>query len=139
MTVHLKKLSVGAVSIDSMRHWQNQRLAAGLPIIHPTRNWPRRKDELLDGGSLYWIIKGQMLARQAIDDMIEVTNGEGDTRCGIVLNPEIVPVMPRKMRIFQGWRYLEVADAPDDMPFDKDSGDALPAEMAAELRDLGLL
>ena len=139
MTVHLKKLSVGAVSIDSMRHWQNQRLAAGLPIIHPTRNWPRRKDELLDGGSLYWIIKGQMLARQAIDDMIEVTNGEGDTRCGIVLNPEIVPVMPRKMRIFQGWRYLEVADAPDDMPFDNDSGDALPAEMAAELRDLGLL
>ena len=139
MTVHLKKLSVGAVSIDSMRHWQNQRLAAGLPIIHPTRNWPRRKDELLDGGSLYWIIKGQMLARQAIDDMIEVTTGEGDTRCGIVLNPEIVPVMPRKMRIFQGWRYLEVADAPDDMPFDKDSGDALPAEMAAELRDLGLL
>ena len=139
MTVHLKKLSVGAVSIDSMRHWQKQRLAAGLPIIHPTRNWPRRKDELLDGGSLYWIIKGQMLARQAIDDMIEVTNSDGDTRCGIVLNPEIVPVMPRKMRIFQGWRYLEVADAPDDMPFDKDSGDALPAEMAAELRDLGLL
>ena len=139
MAVHLKKLSVGAVSIDSMRHWQNQRIQANLPIIHPTRNWPRRKDELLDGGSIYWIIKGKMQARQKIDDMIEVTTIDGEKRCGIVLNPEIVPVWPRKERIFQGWRYLEVENAPDDMPISEDDGAALPAEMASELRDLGLL
>ena len=139
MAVHLKKLSVGAVSIDSMRHWQNQRIQAGLPIIHPTRNWPRRKDELLDGGSIYWIIKGKMQARQKIDDMIEVTTIDGEKRCGIVLNPEIVPVWPRKERIFQGWRYLEVENAPDDMPVSEDDGTALPADMASELRDLGLL
>lgn len=139
MTVHLKKLSVGSVSLDSMREWQGQRLAAGQQIIHPTRNWPRRREELLDGGSIYWIIKGQMQARQAIDDMIELTSPDGVTRCGIVLNPHIIPVWPRKERIFQGWRYLEVDNAPDDIPADEGDGEALPTELASELRDLGLL
>ena len=139
MGVHLKKLSVGSVSIDSMREWQGQRLKAGLPIIHPTRNWPRRKDELLDGGSIYWIIKGKMQARQRIDDMIELEGADGVSRCGIVLNPEIVPVWPRKERIFQGWRYLEIDNAPEDMPADISDGASMPAELASELRDLGLL
>ena len=138
MTVHLKKLSVGAVSLDSLRAWQTKLVKAGHPIIHPTRNWPKRKDELLDGGSIYWVIKGQMQARQTIIDMIEVETYEG-TRCGIVLDPHITPVWARRERIFQGWRYLEVADAPDDMPADAASGEALPAEMAQELRELGLL
>ena len=139
MTVHLKKLSVGSVSLESMREWQSQRLAAGHPIIHPTRNWPRRREELLDGGSIYWIIKGQMQARQVIDDMIELTSPDGVTRCGIVLNPLIIPVWPRKERIFQGWRYLEVENAPEDIPADEGDGEALPTELASELRDLGLL
>ena len=139
MTVHLKKLSVGSVSLDSMREWQGARLAAGQPIIHPTRNWPRRREELLDGGSIYWIIKGQMQARQVIDDLIELTSPDGVTRCGILLNPYIIPVWPRKERIFQGWRYLEVENAPDDIPADQGDGEALPTELASELRDLGLL
>ena len=139
MSVHLKKLSVGSVSLESMRQWQAQRLQSGQPLIHPTRNWPRRRDELLDGGSLYWIIKGQMQARQRIDDMIELVDGEGIKRCGIVLNPEIIPVWPRKERIFQGWRYLEVENAPQDMPADIRDGSTMPAELASELRDLGLL
>lgn len=139
MTVHLKKLSVGSSSLDSMREWQGQRLKAGLPIIHPTRNWPRRRDELLDGGSLYWIIKGQMVARQKIDDLIEIQGADGVARCGILLAPDIVPVWPRKERIFQGWRYLEVENAPDDIPADEGDGEAMPTELAAELRELGLL
>ena len=139
MTVHLKKLSVGSVSVDSMRDWQAQRLKAGLQIIHPTRNWPRRRDELLDGGSIYWIIKGQMQARQLIDDLIEITSGDGVVRCGILLNPDIVPVWPRKERIFQGWRYLEADNVPADIPADERDGEALPTELASELRDLGLL
>ena len=139
MTVHLKKLSVGSVSLDSMREWQAERRKAGHQIIHPTKNWPRRKDELLDGGSLYWIIKGQMQARQRIDDLIEVNLADGSVRCGILLNPEIIPVWPRRERIFQGWRYLETDNAPDDMPADISDGTSLPAELAAELRELGLL
>ena len=61
MTVHLKKLSVGSETLDSLIIRQKQVLDAGRTLLHPTRNWPRRKDELLDGGSLYWIIKGQMV------------------------------------------------------------------------------
>lgn len=139
MTVHLKKLSVGSVSLDSMKEWQSRQLKAGHPIIHPTRNWPRRRDELLDGGSLYWIIKGQMQARQKIEDLIELTGPDGVVRCGILLDPQIIPVWPRKERIFQGWRYLETANVPDDIPADASDGEALPLELAAELRDLGLL
>lgn len=139
MTVHLKKLSVGSVSLDDMRQWQAQRLKAGMQIMHPTRNWPRRKEELLDGGSLYWIVKGQMVARQEIDDLIEVTTLDGVAKCGILLKPDLVPVWPRKERVFQGWRYLEVENAPADIPKDETDGAALPPELASELRDLGLL
>ena len=138
MTVHLKKLSVGSVSIDSLKSWQNRRTHKGLPIIHPTRNWPRRADELLDGGCLYWVIKGQICVRQPIADLIEVKREDGRPACGIVLAPELILVWPRRVRIFQGWRYLEVADAPEDMPHSDDET-PMPAELASELRELGLL
>lgn len=138
MTVHLKKLSVGSISLDSLRGWQDARVANGLPIIHPTRNKPRRAEEILDGGSLYWVIKGQMVARQRIVDLCDVTRDNGRPACGIVLAPELFPVWPRRFRAFQGWRYLEVDDAPADMPV-SDDATPLPAELASELRDLGLL
>ncbi|EHI48834.1 hypothetical protein HIMB100_00011870 [SAR116 cluster alpha proteobacterium HIMB100] len=138
MTVHLKKLSVGSVSIDSLKSWQNRRTRQGLPIIHPTRNWPRRADELLDGGCLFWIIKGQICVRQPIADLIEVKREDGRPACGIVLAPQLIPVWPRRVRIFQGWRYLEPADAPEDMP-QSDDATPMPAELASELRELGLL
>lgn len=139
MAVHLKKLSVGAVSIDSLKSWQDRLTKAGKPILHPTRNWPRRAEELLDGGCIYWIIKGQMLARQPIADLVEITRADGRAACGIVLHPPLIPVWPRRHRIFQGWRYLEAADAPEDLPQDMSSQTAMPADMAAELRELGLL
>jgi hypothetical protein len=91
---------------------------------------------LLDGGSIYWIIKGVVTARQAIIDLAEAQRADGTPACGIVLSPEIIQVAPTKMRIFQGWRYLEVKDAPPDIGAD-DTGD-MPAELAAELRDLGI-
>ncbi len=138
MTVHFKKLSVGSVNIDSLKRWQKQRTDKGMPIIHPTRNWPKRADELLDGGCIYWIIKGQMVVRQPIADLIEIKREDGRPACGIVLKPELIAVWPRRMRIFQGWRYLEVSDAPEDMPV-SDENAPMPAEMASELRALGLL
>jgi hypothetical protein len=138
MGVHLKKLSVGSSSIDNLRSWQDRAVRQGRPIIHPTRNWPRRADELLDGGCIYWIIKGQMMVRQAIADMIEVKREDGRPACGIVLDPKLIPVWPRRVRIFQGWRYLEAPDAPEDLPQTLDS-EPMPTELASELRELGLL
>lgn len=139
MTVHLKKLSVGSASIDDLQNWQNRYIEAGKPIMHPTRNRPRRTDELLDGGSIYWIIKGKMQVRQAIIDMIDIRREDGKTGCGIILNPELVPVWPKQMRIFQGWRYFDVADAPGDLPKSLKDDPPLPADMALELHEMGLL
>ena len=136
MTVHLKKLSVGSQSLDNLRDWQALRLVQGGRLVHVTRNRPRRAEELLDGGSIYWIIKGVVTARQAIIDLAEVQRADGTPACGIVLSPKIIQVAPTKMRIFQGWRYLEVNEAPPDISAG-DDGD-MPAELAAELRDLGI-
>lgn len=139
MTVHLKKLSVGSETLESLVFRQKQVSDAGRPLLHPTRNWPRRKDELLNGGSLYWIIKGQMVARQPIKEFVEVAQPDGKPRCGIVLVAGLIPVWPRKVRIFQGWRYLEDADVPADMPTDDTDETPLPISLARELRELGLL
>ena len=136
MTVHLKKLSVGSASVDGLRALQAQRLANVGRLIHITRNRPRRVEELLNGGSIYWIIKGVMTARQAIVDFVEAERADGSPACGIVLSPEIVTVLPTRMRIFQGWRYLEVADAPIDIVTDNDEN--MPSEFFAELRELGI-
>ena len=136
MTVHLKKLSVGSASVDSLRALQAQRLANVGRLVHITRNRPRRVEELLNGGSIYWIIKGVMSARQAIIDFVEAERADGRLACGIVLSPEIVTVAPTRMRIFQGWRYLEVADAPIDIGTDNDEN--MPSEFFAELRELGI-
>ena len=138
MTVHLKKLSVGSVSLDALKAQQSRRTNQGLPIIHPTRNWPRRSAELLDGGCLFWIIKGQICARQPIADLIEVKRADGQPVCGIVLAPELISVLPRRVRIFQGWRYLETENAPEDMPV-SDEETPMPPELISELRELGLL
>ena len=136
VTVHLKKLSVGSQSLDNLLDWQALRLAQGGRLVHVTRNRPRRAKELLDGGAIYWIIKGMVIARQAIIDLTKAQRADGTPACGIVLSPEIIQVAPTKMRIFQGWRYLETKDAPPDIGAD-DAGD-MPAELAAELRDLGI-
>ena len=137
MTVHLKKLSVGSRSLETLRAWQASRLSETGQLIHVTRNWPRRAEEILDGGSIYWIIKGVMSARQNIVDLAEVQRPDGRLACGLELSPELVATVPTKMRIFQGWRYLEAEDAPADLidPVDE----AMPPALVAELRELGVL
>lgn len=139
MPVHLKKLSVGSESFEALQEWQNSRIAAQMPLMHVTRNRPRRADEILDGGSIYWIIKGVMCARQSIIELREVTRADGRPACGIVLAPGLVKVAPTRMRIFQGWRYLEVKDAPHDVLVSQEDGEEMPTSMVAELRELGLL
>ena len=137
MTVHLKKLSVGSQSLENLRVWQALRLSETGRLIHVTRNRPRRAAEILDGGSIYWIIRGVMSARQNIIDLADVQRADGQVVCGLVLSPDLVATVPTKMRIFQGWRYLETEDAPADMndPVDE----SMPPALVVELRELGVL
>ena len=136
MTVNLKKLSVGTTSLDDLRKGQAMRLAAGARLVHVTRNRPRRAEELLDGGSMYWIVKGVMVARQAVVDLVDASRGDGSPACGIVLDPNLISVMPTRIRIFQGWRYLDTSDAPPDLGAAGDN--EMPSELVAELRALGI-
>ena len=137
MTVHLKKLSVGSQSLENLRVWQALRLSETGRLIHVTRNRPRRAAEILNGGSIYWIIRGVMSARQNIIDLAEVKSADGQVACGLVLSPDLVATVPTKVRIFQGWRYLETEDAPADMndPVDE----SMPPALIVELRELGVL
>ncbi|MFN3955462.1 MAG: DUF1489 family protein [Pararhodobacter sp.] len=140
MPLHLIKLCVGADAVEDLIDWQKSRAALnpdGLPR-HVTRMWPKRGAELLDGGSLYWVFKGQVLARQAILRLDEVTGDDGILRCGIVFNPEIIRTEPQPRRPFQGWRYLRPEDAPRDLPAQRPGDDDLPPELSAALADLGL-
>ena len=141
MPLHMIKLSVGIEDIDHLRSVQESRRQ--LPeragrLWHQTRQTPRRAPELLDGGSIYWVIKGMIRARQGIEEFGTLIGGDGIKRCRIFLNSTLVPTDHWPRRPFQGWRYLEEADAPKDLDGDK-SGADMPPELVAELRALGLL
>lgn len=134
--LNLIKLAVGCDDLDMLRAFQEQRLRAHGSIFHLTRMMPKRAGELCDGGSIYWVIKGQLAARQPILEVLADQDDEGRARCRLILGAEITEVQPRPMRPFQGWRYLEAKDAPPDRAL----GDSEPPpEMAEELRRLGLL
>jgi len=117
MTLNLIKLAVGAESIKDMQDWVRTRIkeakAKGLPRrhVHITRMTPKRDEELLDGGSLYWVIKGQIACREKLVAIEPFRDKAGVGRCRLVLEPKVIPVLPRPMRPFQGWRYLSVDDA----------------------------
>ncbi|PTM94949.1 DUF1489 family protein [Mycoplana dimorpha] len=145
MALHLIKLCVGADSIEDLRGWVAKRalvaIAAGLEPCssHTTRMIPKRTEELLDGGSLYWVIKGQVQARQRLIDLKTFKDADGITRCELVLGPEVVETELQPKRAFQGWRYLKGEDAPRDlMSLDAEGGE-LPLELRRELAELGLL
>ncbi|MES0881725.1 DUF1489 family protein [Roseibium sp. SCP14] len=121
MTLHLVKLCVGADSAESLQAWIDYRVEqarlAGLPeeTTHTTRMVPTRKDELLDGGSLYWVIKGKIQARQHLLDIRPFTDEAGIKRCDLVMEPRLILTRYQPKRPFQGWRYLKVDEAPADM------------------------
>lgn len=144
MALHLIKLCVGADSIEDLRDWVSQRsltaIAAGLEphSVHTTRMIPKRMDELLEGGSLYWVIKGQVQARQKLLDIRSFTGGDGITRCDLVLGPEVIETSPAPKRPFQGWRYLKDEEAPRDLG-GVGLSDDMPSDLRRELAELGLL
>ena len=140
MTVHLVKMCVGVDEIEELRRWQAKRLKS-MPdkkLRHVTRNRPKREEELLDGGSLYWIIKGQIRVRQRVIGLEDRVKEDGKPACGLILDPELVMTELRGMRPMQGWRYLEVKDAPRDLRKGDQLGD-MPPKLIAELRALGIL
>ena len=140
-TVHLLKLSVGTESPESLADWQAsyaQRFTDRLPR-HVTRMWPKREAEVLNGGSIYWVIKGLVQCRQKILRLDEVTGEEGIRRCAIVLDPDLIRTQTAPKRAFQGWRYLPVADAPADLSRARAAEEPLPPELAGALADIGVI
>lgn len=140
--IHLQKLSVGSVSIESLADWQTRlaerRGEEGLPPFpdHITRMTPKRADELLNGGSIYWVIKNVIQCRNTVKDLQETFTQDGRKACRIVLVPGLIPVLPTPKRAFQGWRYLKPEDAPKDL---QDLGDVadLPASIRTKLVNIG--
>ena len=144
MTVHLIKLCVGVDEVSQLRDWQKKRIDDAAKqgktyvLQHVTRNTPRRAEEVLDGGSLYWVIKRFIQVRQRIIGIEPATREDGQPACALILDKELVETAAYPHRPFQGWRYLPSSDAPPDMARGA-AGEALPAQMKAELRELGLI
>ncbi len=145
MTLNLIKLGVGAETIDELVGWIERRaiLAKGSGLepehVHTTRMTPKRREELLDGGSLYWVIKGNVQARQKILDLRQFKDSEGISRCDIVLEQNVIPTQWQPKRPFQGWRYFYEKDIPADLLENAQELSEIPEEMRAELLALGLL
>jgi hypothetical protein len=143
MTLHLIKLCVGVESLEDHAQWQKRRLAdlkkkgKKLELMHVTRQTPKRAEDLLDGGSLYWVIKGQIAARQKLIELRSLTR-EGVPHCGLVYEPKLIATLRRAHRPFQGWRYFDPKDAPQDVR-DLKGGKGLPQALKMELAELGLL
>jgi hypothetical protein len=135
--IHIVKLCVGAERVEDLLEWQAHTYGEG-PARHVTRMWPKRTEEVLDGGSLYWVFKGVILARQRIIGLEEVIGADGIARCAIVLDRDVVRTEAVPRRPFQGWRYLAAADAPADLRAGRDREDPLPRELQAALSEIGL-
>lgn len=140
--LHIIKLCVGVKEVAELAAWQAQRRRTDPPLRHQTRMSPKRVAELLDGGSLYWVIAGFVRVRQRLVDLREETWDDGTACCGLVLDPELVPVELRPQKPFQGWRYLDHAAAPPDLPRGAVQAaglEKLPAALRAELQALCLI
>jgi hypothetical protein len=138
MALHMIKLCVGVDNVDELSEWQvkrakEQKKKGKSPNpFHDTRMFPKRAAEMLDGGSLYWVIKHFTIVRQRIVGLEEVKDKDGKPMCRIHLDPELVRTSPRKKRPFQGWRYLEPGDAPADL---SGKGPALSADLEQALKE----
>ncbi len=139
-TVHLLKLSVGTEDVAGLDAWQSTKRAQtpdGLPR-HITRMWPKRGEEILNGGSIFWVIKGVILCRQPVVRLDEYIGADGIRRCAIVSRPGLIRVAATPKRPFQGWRYLPAADAPEDLPDGIQDEEALPPELSKALAAIGV-
>ena len=148
MSIHIVKLCVGADSVEDLAEWQIAQLKrarkAKASTVHPkqkahpvcgTRMWPKRVEDVLAGGSLYWVIKGVISVRQTIVSVDDVIDNHGQ-RCGLYLDAHLQRTAPQPRRAFQGWRYLEIKDAPPDLTATQGGAD-LPEHLRRQLVELG--
>lgn len=134
MALHMIKLCVGCDTVEELLDWHQSERGGGQPWFMHTRQTPKRAAEMLEGGSLYRVFKGVILCRQPILHIETV--GEGvNARCQVTLDHTMVRVAPTPRRAFQGWRYLETRDAPEDLSVEA-FGEA-PPELARKLREIG--
>jgi len=140
--LHLLKMAVGVANLDELRRMRAERSQRMGGSFVYTRNHPRRAAELLAGGSLYWVIRGQVRVRQRLTGLTTARDEKGRAYCLLAVDRELVPTLLRPWRPFQGWRYLSPADAPPDLRTAMaamDTDDApMPEHLVAELRALGL-
>src|ERR1700755_641769 len=145
MSLHLIKLAVGCESVKELKEWIAERMLAakkkGLPQhhIHVTRMTPKRVGDTRGGGSLYWVIRGEVAAREKLIAIEPFRDKDGIGRCRLVMQPKVIAVLPRPMRAFQGWRYFVHSDVPPDLGSAGAGIAAMPEPLRRELRDLGLL
>lgn len=140
MALHLIKLSVGTRDVADLRRWQSGpgRGHDGLPR-HVTRMRPKREAELLEGGSVFWVIRRAVLCRQRLLRLEEHRGQDGVPRCALVLDPELVKVTPVPRKAFQGWRYLPARDAPRDLGAFAEGEAELPPKLAMALAEMGVV
>ncbi len=146
MTVHIVKLSVGTDGIEDLARWQKLRLKetarqfGEAKLFHTTRMVPKRQADVLDNGSIYWVIRGAIQVRQRVIGFEDAQRADGAACCRILLEPTLVPVRITPRRAFQGWRYLDVDDAPPDLAGTiADNLAAMPPKMRRDLAELCLL
>jgi hypothetical protein len=140
MALHLLKVCVGIDSVAHLADVQKARLKRRKKLVHLTRHRPKRAEEILAGGSLYWIVKGAVLVRQRILGLDWAYLAEDGRYCAIKLDPKLVATVPQPRRPHRGWRYLDAADAPSDAKAGPGRGRArMPPELASALKLLGLL
>lgn len=145
MPLHLIKLCVGCDSVGDLEDWVGRKLKEKKKRgqkpehIHTTRMTPKRMEELLDGGSLFWVIRGEVMCREKLIDIRPFVDREGIARCRLVMDGKLVLVEPRPFRAFQGWRYYTHKDAPRDLARAAPGAAAMPEPLRRELRELGLL
>ncbi len=139
MTIHLVKLCVGANDISDLVNWQRHLQSTHQRVFHTTRMMPKRVPDLLEDGSIYWVIKQKIRIRQKITDVEGFVDDQGTRRCHLHLDPELVLTRLQARRPFQGWRYLPPGDAPADMPDNIEIDEEIPETLRAELIELGLI
>lgn len=139
--LNLVKLSVGTESVDTLDEWQKIKRTQTDDRFshHVTRMWPKREKEILSGGSIFWVIKGAIQARQQIVRFDEVIGADGIRRCDFVLAPELIRTQTALRRPFQGWRYLKPEDSPPDLPKSRRTEEPLPTELATALAEIGVI
>jgi len=140
MALNLLKLSVGTDSVEDLADWQQSQRSRWPDgtAVHVTRMWPKREAELLDGGSIFWVIKGVIVCRQRLVALEEVDLGDGISRCAMIMDKDLIRTESAPRRPFQGWRYLDPKDSPRDLPKGRAKDDPLPPALAQALAEIGL-